>query len=198
MKLKELRKQKGLTQDKLSKILGVSRTTISMWESESNQPDNDTLIKLANFFNVSTDYLIGREISTESRKGVKIPVYGRVAAGIPIDAIEDILDYEEITEEEARKGEYFALKIKGRSMEPRIYNGDVVIVRQQSVVDNGDIAIVLINGEEATCKKIKKTPEGVLLISLNPDYEPMFYSNKDIEQLPVTVLGKVVELRGKF
>lgn len=199
MKLKELRKQYGITQEKLSKYLDVSRTTISMWESGNNQPDNDTLIKLAKFFGVSIDYLIGNELpNTKSKKGIRIPVYGRVAAGIPIDAIEDILDYEEITEDEARKGEYFALQIKGQSMEPRIYDKDVVIVRRQSDVDNGDIAIVLVNGEEATCKKIKKTPEGVMLIPLNPNYETMFYSNKEIEQLPVIVLGKVVECRSKF
>ncbi len=83
-------------------------------------------------------------------------------------------------------------------MEPRIYDKDVVIVRRQSDIDNGDIAIVLIDGEEATCKKIKKTPEGVMLIPLNTDYEIMFYSNKQIEDLPVTILGKVVECRSKF
>ena len=198
-RLKRLRQNKNLYQKDVAAAINIDRTTYVKYEKGSSEPDASTLIALANFFEVSTDYLVGnKSIDKPISKGVKIPVFGRVAAGIPIDAIEDILDYEEITEEEARKGEYFALKIKGHSMEPRIYNGDIVIVRQQPTVDNGDIAIVLINGEEATCKKIKKTPEGVLLISLNPDYEPMFFSNKEIEQLPITILGKVVELRGKF
>ena len=83
-------------------------------------------------------------------------------------------------------------------MEPRMTTGDVVIVRSQPTAETGDIAIVMIEGENATCKKIKKTPDGIMLISLNPDYEPMFYTNKEIEQLHITILGKVVELRAKF
>ena len=131
-------------------------------------------------------------------KSTRIPVYGSVAAGIPLDAIQDIEDYEEITDEMARAGEYAALKIKGNSMLPRFTPGDVVIVKLQNDVDNGDIAIVMVNGDEATCKKIKKTPEGVMLISTNPDYEPMFYTNREIEEKPVKIWGKVVELRAKF
>lgn len=196
--LKKARINSGLSQEQVAKKIFKSQQAYAKYELGKSSPDPDTITELAKILNVSIQFLLDKEITPESRKGVKIPVYGRVAAGIPIDAIEDIIDYEEITEEEARKGEYFALKIKGRSMEPRIYSGDVVIVRQQPDVDNGDIAIVLINGEEATCKKIKKTPEGVLLISLNPNYEPMFYTNKQIEDLPVIILGKVVELRGKF
>ena len=83
-------------------------------------------------------------------------------------------------------------------MEPRMTTGDVVIVKSQSTIENGETAIVLVNGDEATCKKIKKTPEGVLLISTNPNYEPLFYTNKQIEQLPVRIIGKVIELRAKF
>ena len=131
-------------------------------------------------------------------QGVRIPVYGAVAAGIPLDAIQDIEDYEEITEDMARVGEYAALKIKGNSMLPRFTPGDVVIVRLQDDVDTGDIAIVMVNGDEATCKKIKKTPEGVMLISTNPEYEPMFFTNQEIKDKPVRIWGKVVELRAKF
>ena len=83
-------------------------------------------------------------------------------------------------------------------MEPKMSSGDVVIVRKQPDAESGDIAIVCINGDEATCKKIKKTPEGIMLISLNPAYEPMFYSKKQVEELPLTILGRVVELRAKF
>ena len=153
------------------------------------------------------EYLYGKPVfgdgdfeilDIESEKGKKIPVYGLVAAGIPIEAITDIEDYEEITEELARTGEFAALKIHGDSMEPRMTEGDVVIVRIQETVESGDTAIVMINGDEATCKKIKKTPEGIMLISTNPAYEPMFYSNKQIEELPIRIFGKVVELRGKF
>ena len=130
-------------------------------------------------------------------------MYGNVAAGVPILAVEnfdsnDPDDWEEITEEMASTGEYFALRIHGDSMEPRMQEGDVVIVRLQQSIETGDIAIVRVNGDEATCKKIKKTPEGLILISINPSYEPMFYSPKDVETLPVEIIGKVVELRAKF
>ena len=107
-------------------------------------------------------------------------------------------DWEEIDEDMAARGEFIALRIHGRSMEPRILDGDVVIVQIQSFIEDGDIGIIFVNGDDATCKKVKKTPKGIMLISNNPAYEPMFYSNEEIENLPVRVLGKVVELRGKF
>mgnify|MGYP003300689777 CR=1 FL=1 len=140
------------------------------------------------------------KIPKEDKKpqGVKIPVFGAVAAGIPISAITDIEDYEEIPSDMAALGEYCALRIKGNSMEPMMLPGDTVIIKVQQDVNDGEIAVVIINGNDATCKKIKKTPEGVMLISLNPNYEPMFYSNADILELPVTVFGKVVELRRKL
>lgn len=120
-------------------------------------------------------------------------------AGIPIEAVEEILDYEEITPELAATGEFFALKIRGHSMEPRMMEGDVVIVRKQEDVESGDVAIVLVNGNEATVKRVKKQEEGITLIATNTSvYEPHFYSNKEIKKLSVQILGKVVELRGKF
>ncbi len=129
---------------------------------------------------------------------LRVPVYGRVAAGIPIDAITDIEDYEELSPSMASTGEYAALRIHGDSMEPRIMDGDTVIVRLQDTADTGDVAIVMINGGEATCKRIKRMHEGVMLVPTNPRYEPMFYTNDEIESLPVTVWGKVIEVRGKI
>lgn len=198
--IKKLRIERGLTQKQLAEILDVDRTTIVKYETGKNGPSSEQLEKLANFFGTSTDYLLGRgsQSQPEATGGVWIPVLGRVAAGVPIQAIEEIEDYEEITKEMARKGEYFALRVKGDSMEPKISNGDVVIVRQQDDCDTGDTAIVIVNGEEATVKRIKKSPEGLMLIPTNPAYEPLFFSNKEIEQLPVRVVGKVVELRAKF
>ena len=198
-RLKKLRAEKGLYQKDVAAAANIDRTTYIKYEKGTSNPDSETLTAIANLFGVSVDYLVGKQTSNQQPpKGIKIPVYGRVAAGIPIDAIEDILDYEEITEEEASKGEYFALKIKGDSMEPRIYNGDIVIVRRQNDVDSGDIAIILIENENATCKKIKKTPDGVFLQALNPNYNAMYFSNKEIVDRPVLILGKVVECRSKF
>lgn len=206
--LKVLRKSNNLTQDMLAKKLGLSRSAIGMYEKGSREPDYEILEKIADFFNVDIDYLLGRTLKTtllpESIKqankptGVRIPVLGRVAAGIPIEAIEDIIDTEEIPESLAKTGTFFGLKLKGSSMEPRMCEDDVVIVRQQSDAEDGDIVIATVNGDEATCKRLKKYNDGIVLISNNPNYDPMYFSNKEIQEKPVKIIGKVVELRGKF
>ena len=194
--IKNLRKSENLNQSDFAKLLNVTQATVSRWESNDMIPDTDILHQVADHFGCTIDFILGR--GGAIKKGVKIPVLGKVQAGLPIEAIEDILDYEEITEELAATGEFFALQIKGESMEPRIKEGDVVIVRKQPDVESGDIAIVLVNGDEATVKKILKFKDGIKLIPLNPAFEPFYYTNKEIASLPVTILGKVVELRGKF
>ncbi len=204
------RKQKGLKQGDLAAFLGVAQSTLSGWENGKFEIDDKNKIKLADFFGVSVDYLLGREVSANSpwnengidmaprKKGIKIPVLGRVVAGVPVEAVQDVIDYEEIDEEMAKTGEFFALQIQGDSMEPRIKSGDVVIVRKQDIVDSGDIAIVMVNGDDATCKKFVKHKNGVSLVSMNPAYTPMFYTMDEVESLPVRVLGRVMELRAKF
>lgn len=192
--LKREREKKGYTQKEFAKLCGIGNSTYNQYETGRRQPDLDTMILISNTLNVSIDELIGKN----EKQGIKINVLGSVAAGIPISAIQDIIDEEEISEELAATGDFFGLIIKGDSMSPMITNGDTVIVRSQPDAENGDIAIVLVNGDEATCKKIKKTPEGVMLIPLNSEYEPIFYTNKQIEQLPVRIIGKVVEQRRKF
>lgn len=196
--LKSLRENAGLSQYKLAKLMGVSQSTIGMWESGKNKPEYANLQKLAKIFDVPLDTLTGNSGAPTPSKGVWIPVLGKVQAGIPVEAVEDVLDHEEITKEMASQGEFFALQVKGDSMEPRIKDGDVVIVRKQSDADTGDIAVVLVNGDDATVKRIKKRPEGIMLIPNNPAYEPMFYSSEEVEKFPVVIVGKVVELRAKL
>jgi repressor LexA len=193
MNLKRIRKEKGYSQEKVAQALGVARSTIAMWEKGASQPDHNSLKALADYFNVTVDFLLERKI-----KGVKIPVLGVIAAGVPIEAVEDIIDYEEITEELAARGEYFALRIQGDSMEPRIKEGDVVIVRRQPDVESGDVAVVYVNGYNATVKKITKHEEGISLIPFNTAYSPKFFTYKEMAELPIIIHGKVVELRGKF
>lgn len=205
-RIKARRKQLGLSAEEIAKKMNVSPATVYRYESSDIMNMGiDKLASIAKALNCSPAYLMGwtddskvSSINEKSRKGVKIPVLGNVAAGIPIEAIEDIVDYEEIDEELADRGEYFGLRIKGDSMQPKFDTGDVVIVRRQSTVDSGDIAVVLVNGDSATVKKVKITKDGILLIPTNPDYEPMFYSRQEILDLPVIILGKVVELRAKF
>ena len=202
-RLKMLREEKGLTQKDLAEKLSLTPKAISFYELGSREPSGDALIHMAHILGTTTDYLLGNSTTKEADqkvgRGVRIPVLGRVVAGIPIEAVEEILDYEEITPELAATGEFFALKIRGHSMEPRMMEGDVVIVRRQDDVDSGDVAIVLVNGDEATVKRVKKQEEGITLIATNTSvYEPHFYSNKEIADLPVRILGRVVELRGKM
>lgn len=203
-KLKKCRKDMSLSQKEFGQKIGVAESTVSLYESNKRFPDADTLKKISALFKVSLDYLLGNAPAKAAQSnpaghGVRIPVLGRVVAGIPIEAVEEILDYEEITPELAATGEFFALKIRGHSMEPRMMEGDVVIVRRQDDVDSGDVAIVLVNGDEATVKRVKKQEEGITLIATNTSvYEPHFYSNKEIADLPVRILGRVVELRGKM
>lgn len=197
-RLKTLRIQRKMTQSELAKKIYISQPAYSKYEVGTASPNPETLSKIADALDVSVDYLLGSD-SQPARPGyIRVPVLGRVAAGIPIDAIEEIIDWEEISTAAAGDGEYFGLQIKGHSMEPKISDGDVVIVRRQPDVDSGDIAVVLVNGDDATVKKVKKSPQGVTLIPSNPAYEPMYYSNKEIESLPVQILGRVVELRAKL
>lgn len=192
-----LMSEKECDNKKLASALGLDRQVVTDWKAGRSKSYRKYIYQIADYFGVAVDYLLGDE-SAQPHKALKIPVLGRVAAGIPIEAITDIEDYEEIPEDMAALGEYAALRIHGDSMEPRMCDGDVVIVRIQPDVNSGDTAIVLVNGSDATCKKIKKTPEGVMLIPGNPAYEPTFYTNKQIAELPVTIFGKVVELRAKY
>lgn len=141
---------------------------------------------------------IARVFDRDAHASTRVPVLGRVAAGVPIEATEEIIDYEDITEEMSRGGEFFGLSIRGDSMEPKISNNDVVIVRQQEDAEDGDIVIALINGNDAVCKRLKKYDNKIALISTNPAYEPMYFSAEEQESIPVRIIGRVVELRAKF
>ena len=197
-RIKELRTGLGIKQADLAKALKVSQATMSGYETGKYEPDLKTLKAIADYFAVSVDYVLGGNTMPTAIKGIRVPVYAAVAAGIPIEAIEDIVDYEEIDAALAATGDFFGLRIKGDSMEPRMREGDVVIVRKQDDADTGDIAIILVNGNEATVKKIKKEPSGISLIPNNPAHDIQYYSAADIASLPVRIIGKVVELRGKL
>jgi len=206
-RIKEQREAVGMTQEELANKLGYkNKSTIAKIEVGANDIVQSKVIEFANALNTTIAYLMGWDnnispisnTTNDKKKGVTINVLGRVAAGIPIEAIENIIDTEEISEDMAATGEFFGLQIHGDSMEPRICEGDVVIVRQQSDAESGEIVIATVNGTDATCKRLRKYRDGIELISFNPSYNPMFYSNEDIATKPVQIIGKVVELRGKF
>ena len=181
----------------LSKATKLSERKIKAWLSGEKEPNMGQVRKLADYLGVNISDIIGE--GYKEPKGVSIPVLGKVIAGVPIEAIEDIIDYEEIDAEMAKSGEFFALQISGDSMEPKFSAGDVVIVRKQPTIESGQIAIVRVNGYDATVKKVLINDGGITLVPFNTAaYEPIFYSKKQIQELPVEIAGRVVELRAKF
>ncbi len=192
--IKELRLQRGLSQAALARQVQVHQTAVSQWEKGRTSPDGATLRRLAGVFGVSVDYLMG--LSAGER--CQVPVLGYVRAGLPAEALENVLGYEEISEATAASGEHFALRISGNSMEPRFCDGDTVIVRRQSEAESGEIAVVMVGGSDATVKKIIKKDNSLVLFPLNPAYEPKVFTGREVQTLPVRIVGKVVELRAKF
>ena len=203
-RLRSLRERKGDKQKDIANLLDVTPGAVSQWETGRCNIDWRYANILAERYNVSPEYLLGETDIIGERQGsstssVRIPVLGIIRAGIPVAAIEDIEDWEEIDAAMAKTGEFIALRVKGESMEPQIKNGDVAIIRRQEAVDNGDIAVVVVNGDEATLKKVKRLPDGIMLVGFNTEvYEPHFYSNAEIAELPVRIYGRLVEVRRKF
>lgn len=194
----EARKRRKISRKEVADFLQVHETTIKRYEDGNTKKlPTDRLEKIAKYLNTSIEYLMGWE-EEQKPQGIKIPVLGTVAAGIPISAVEDILDYEEIPQSWQNQGEFFGLKIKGDSMKPDINDGDTVIVKQQSTANNGDVVIALVNGDDATCKKFEKLDNGIMLISNNSEYSPMYFSNEEVTTKPVVIVGRVLELRRKF
>lgn len=218
------REAAAMTQDELAKRAGYKdKTSISKIENSGDDISLKKVRRIAEALDVEITYLMGwspnesihiaRDFAKINRinaeeynkcgmtllpSAIKAPILGRVAAGVPIEMITDILDTEELDPKSFPEGDYFGLVISGNSMEPKISEGDVVIVRQQNDVESGQIAIVTINGEDATCKKVMKYGDHLMLTSFNPDYKPMQFSKEDVEKLPIRILGRVVESRAKF
>lgn len=214
--IKRIREEKGMSQDELARLVGFkSRSSINKIEMGVNDITQSKLIAIANALHVSPGELMGEDeevaspadlssrlpnmVSIEARTFC-VPIVGRVAAGRPIVADEEIIGYEYIDNKYSKDGhEYFGLRIVGKSMEPTIMDGDIVIVRRQNYVENGEIAIVLIDGEEATAKEIKESADGITLIGHNTAvYTPHFYSAQEVKNLPVQIIGRVVQSIRKF
>ncbi|MDY2957066.1 MAG: XRE family transcriptional regulator [Lachnospiraceae bacterium] len=199
--LNKLKDEQELSISELARRVGMAKSAVSRYFNKTRQFPLNRAHDFAAALNTTTEYILGiddAKSKSKKTKGVTIPVLGEVAADIPIEAIEDIIDYEEISKDMSHTGDFFGLRIKGDSMSPRISEGDVVIVRQQNDAESGDIVIVLIDGESATCKRLMKYKDGISLISFNPMYNPMTFSNDEIESKPIKIIGKVVENRQKY
>lgn len=200
-RIKERRIAMGLTQEELGEKLGLQKSAIAKYENgRVKNIKRNTIALMSEILECTPTYLMGLDESTapRTRTATVINVLGHVAAGIPIEAITDIVDTEEISEELARCGEYFGLKIKGNSMEPKIKDGDTVIVRRQDDAESDEIVIAIVNGNDGVCKRMKKYEGKIALVSENPAYEPMYYESSEVAEIPVRIAGKVVELRRKF
>lgn len=180
-------------------VTGIGKSHLSrILRGQYSTPKPDTLKKLAPALPCSYEELMEAAGYIKPNKPIRVPVLGRIPAGIPIEAIEEIVDYEEITPELANKGKLFALSVEGNSMAPKIESGDVVIIKQQEDCENNQVAVVMVNGYDATLKMVRKDSTGITLLGYNPSFTPQYYSNKQIEELPVRILGVLVELRRSF
>ncbi|WP_303104151.1 LexA family transcriptional regulator [uncultured Mitsuokella sp.] len=205
------RTELGITQKEVADFVGVSEATVSRWESgHIDNMRRDRIAALSKILRLSPLAIMGiddTDLSTRlpdmvpiDARTFRVPIVGRVAAGRPIVADEEIVGYEYIDNKYSKDGhEYFGLRIVGKSMEPTIMDGDIVIVRRQKYVENGEIAIVLIDGEEATAKEVKESADGITLIGHNAAvYTPHFYSAQEVKNLPVQIIGRVVQSIRKF
>ena len=202
IRFKEERKKKNLTQQDLATLFHLDKSSISKYENGHQRPEMETLINICDYFGVSVEYLVGQTdkrekninktdvnnitnlIEIDNNKMVKIPVLGAIKAGIPMFAEDNIIGYEYVHQEELMQGEkYFYLQVKGDSMiNARIYEGDRVRIKKQNFIErNGDIMAVRVNGDETTLKRVYKQENGLMLISENLNYVPMFFPASDIE-----------------
>ena len=150
---------------------------------------------IADYFGVTVQYLLYGDDDVTS---MKIPIYGVIAAGLPILAEQQIIDYEEIPMQWTKLGEYYGLQVRGDSMEPLMTTGDVVIMRKSEEFESGKICAVMVNGEEATLKRVQVGMRGITLLPTNPKYPLINFSEEDIDRLPVRCLGIAVEVRRKL
>lgn len=190
------------TQLEIAKSIGVSPQTFNTWCKGIAIPRMGKVQALADYFNINkSDLIEDKKLNIDTvpiESSYTIPVLGRVAAGYGKEAVEEVIGQIEISPALAAKGDYFGLLIKGDSMIPTLYDGDTVIVQRVDDAESGDLVIALVNGHDATCKRLQKYAEGIALIPQNPVYEPMRFTESEIDTTPVKILGKVIEMRRKF
>ena len=211
-RLKQARELKHITLEEAGKKVDVHKSTVLRWENgETEKIKIPILETLANLYNVNPSWLMGYNVPMEripdkniqgmeplGEKAAVVLVYGTIPAGTPIECIEDVIDTEEIPADMLKGGkQYFGLKVKGDSMFPEYLDGDTLILLKQDNCENGDDCVVMVNGNDGTFKRVYKSENGIILQPLNNKYSPMPYSNEQIENLPVRILGVVEEIRRK-
>lgn len=201
-KIKKLRTDLGWTQEYVAEQLKISIPALSRYESGMYEPKSLGIISdFAKLYNVSTDYLLGLDLDykASSLSAAIVHVFGTIPAGVPMECIEDIIDTEEIPIDMLKGGkEYFGLKIKGTSMSPTYLDGDTIILEKVDDCESGQDCVVMVNGNDGTFKRVVKNENGIILQPLNPEYQPMVYTNQQIQELPVRIIGIAREIRRKI
>lgn len=199
--IKNRRIELQLTMKQVADMINVSEGTISRWESgEIANMRRDKIVALANALRLSPSVIMGWEDDPPQHtyKTVMIPLLASVSCGPGILATDNIEGYVDIPDSLSGTGEFFALSVKGDSMEPDLHDGDVVIVRKQEDAETGDMVIAKINGEDGVCKRLKKYEDCIALESLNSKYPPRYFRLSEIESKPVYIVGRVIESRRKY
>lgn len=178
----------------IARDLNLPYTTVTSWYNGEFYPRIDKIELLANYFCIKKSDLVENKENIEKDKQA-FPLLGTVKAGYNYLVNENVIGYVALDRKISEPENCYALKIKGDSMQPILYENDIVIVNKQNDVESGEIAIVLIDDEEATIKKIIKTPEGIELHAFNPYYPIKKISFEDMERIPVKIIGKVIEGR---
>ena len=200
-RLKELRLKKGVTQEEVGNVLGVAKATIMKYEKGLVENlKRSSIEKLAIYFGVTPSYLMCLDDKKDEFGNpiVSIPLLGTVKAGYNYLAQENWIGNIDIDKKLADSGEFFALTVKGDSMFPVLVEDDIVIVKKQEDFENGDIVVAIINGDEATIKKGKKSDNSILLQPLNTSYEPLIFTNEEMKSIPVEIVGIVKQLKRDF
>lgn len=205
--LRQIRTIKNKTQKDIAEVLGISRPMYSAYEQGRFQLSNDKLELLAEYYDVPLDVISGKvdikntfkNIETVEKETVTIPIVGHIRAGYDAIAQQNIEGYMEIEESISKRFPgCFALNVYGNSMEPEIHNGDKVIVQPTTNVKSGDVAIVSLNGDEATIKRVQIDENGITIIPRNPKYKSITYTPEQVEGLPVTICGRVIQVRHDY
>ena len=199
-RIKQLRNEKNIKQDVLANLLNLEVAGVSKLETGRVPLKDEYIIKLSEYFNVSTDYLLGKSNirNSENNQELKIPVLGVVKAGYNWLADENVIGYVSVNDKTLKGDGFFAVQVKGISMVPEIYEGDIAIVKKQNDFENGDYVVALINGDEATIKKAYKNETRLQLRPANNYVEPLIFTKEDIETLPVTIIGVVYNITRNF
>lgn len=188
-KIKHLRKSKRMTQSDLADLLKIAPTAVSAWERGANRPLMDKVVIMADYFNVPLSYFFEQE-EFSPKNIIRIPILGQIACGNPILADENIIGYREELISQVPNGNVFYLETKGDSMIPTIPENSYVMIREQSDVEDGEIAAVLVNGdEETTLKRVKRQGDIVMLVADNPSYPPYIITKDN----PARILGKAIK-----